>query len=139
MLAAFDHLGGEVVESAAECGAPVTGRMHAPAKIANLELAVDAQEKILGLDISMDDVLGVEVGKSVGHLINVDRAPPLRETTVLCELLIELAFAGKFEHEKDALFVVEITVKAEDVWVSEVLLDFDFAADLLLHSGLDNL
>ena len=72
-------------------------------------------------------------------LVDVDGAAPLREGTVLCELLVELALAGKFEHEKDALFVVEITVQAKDVRVSEVLLDFDFTTDLLLHSGLDDL
>ena len=87
----------------------------------------------------MNDVFGVEVGKRIGHLVDVDGAAPLREGTVLCELLVELALAGKFEHEKDALFVVEITVEAEDVRVPEVLLDFDFTTDLLLHSGLDDL
>ncbi len=30
-----------------------------------------------------------------------------REATVLRELLVKLALAGKFEHEEDALFVVE--------------------------------
>ena len=34
---------------------------------------------------------------------------------------------------------MEITIKVVDVWVSEVLLDFNFMADLLPHSGLDNL
>ena len=87
----------------------------------------------------MNDVLGVEVGKCVGHLVDVDGAASLREGTVLCELLVELALAGKFEHEKDALFVVEIPVQTEDVRVSEVLLDFDFTTDLLFHSRLDDL
>lgn len=139
MFAALDHLGRQVVERAAERGAPIAGRVHAPAEIANLELAIDAKEKVLGLDVSMNDVLGVEVGKCVGHLVDVDRAASLREATVLCELFVELALAGEFEHEKNALLVVEIAVEAEDVWMSEVLLDFDFATDLLLHSGLDDL
>ena len=84
-------------------------------------------------------MLGMEVGKSVGHLVDVDRAASLGEATVLCELLVKLALAGKFEHEKDALFVVEVTVEAEDVWMPEVLLDFDLTTDLLLDSRLDNL
>lgn len=139
MLAALDHLGGQVVERAAEGGAPIAGRVHAPAEIANLELAVDTQEEILWLDVPMNDVLGVEVGERIGHLIDVDGAAPLREGAVLCELLVELALSGKLEHEEDALLIVEITVKTEDVWVSEVLLDLDLATDLLLHSGLDDL
>jgi len=122
-----------------QSGALVTGHMHAPAKIADLEFAIDAQEKILRLDISMDDILSVEVGKCIGHLVDVDSAAPLQEGAILCELLVELAFAGKFKHEKDVLFVMEIAVEAEDVWVSEVLLDFDFTTDLLFHLGLDDL
>ena len=84
-------------------------------------------------------MLGMEVGKGVGHLVDVDRAASLGEATVLCELLVKLALAGKFKHEKDALFVVEVTVEAEDVWMPEVLLDFDLTTDLLLDSRLDNL
>lgn len=45
--------------------------MYAPAEIANLELAVNAEEQVLGLDISVDDMLAVEVGKSVRHLRDV--------------------------------------------------------------------
>ena len=139
MLASFDHLGWEVVERTTEGGAAVARSVHAPAKVADLELAVDTQEKILGLDISVDDVLRVEVGEGVGHLIDVDGAATLREGTVLRELLVELTLAGKLEHEEDALLVVEVTVKAENMWVSEVLLDLDLATDLLLYSRLDDL
>jgi len=42
VLATLDHLGWEVVERAAEGGPPIAGRVYAPTKIANLELAVDA-------------------------------------------------------------------------------------------------
>jgi hypothetical protein len=87
----------------------------------------------------MNDVLGMEIGQSVCHLVDVDRAASFGEGTVLCELFVKLALAGKFEHEKDALFVVEVAVEAEDVWMPEILLDFDLATDLLLHSGLDDL
>ena len=88
VFSALDHLGWEVIEGAAEGGPPVTGGVYAPAEIANLELAVDAQEEILGLDISVDDVLGVEIGERVGHLIDVDGAASFGEAAVLCELLV---------------------------------------------------
>jgi hypothetical protein len=102
VLAALNHLG--VVEGATEGGPPVTGCMY-PAEIANLELAVDTQEKILWLDISVDDVLGIEIGKCVGHLVDVDGAASFGEVTELCELFVKLALAGKFKHEKNTLFV----------------------------------
>ncbi len=139
MLAALDHLGWEIVEGAAEGGAPVTRGVHAPAKVADLELAIDAKEEVLGFDVPVDDVLRVEVGEGVGHLVDINGAAALRERAVLCELLVELALAGKLEHEKDALLVVEVAIEAEDVGMSEVLLDLDFATDLLLDSGLDDL
>lgn len=89
--------------------------------------------------VPVDDVLRVEVVEGVGHLADIDGAAALREGTVLCKLLVKLALAGKLEHEENALLVVEVAVEAEHIGISEVLLDLDFAADLLLNSGLDNL
>jgi len=81
----------------------------------------------------------VEVDESVGHLVDVDSASAFGKAAILHQLLVHLALAGEFEHEEDTVFVVEVAVKAEDVGVSEVLLDLDFAPDLLLNPGLDNL
>ena len=53
--------------------------------------------------------------------------------------LVKLALAGELEHEKYALFVVEVTVETKYVGMSEVLLDLDFATDLLFDAGLDDL
>jgi hypothetical protein len=61
----------------------------------------------------VNDVLGMEIGRCVGHLIDVDGAASFREATILRELLVKLALAGKFEHEEVALFVVEVTVETE--------------------------
>ena len=71
MLLALDHLGREVVERAAERRATIARRVHAPAKVANLELAVDPEEEVLGLDVAVDDVLRVQVAERVGHLGDV--------------------------------------------------------------------
>ena len=50
-------------------------------------------------------MLGVEIGKHISHLIDVDSAVSFGEATVLCELFVKLALASESEHEKDALFV----------------------------------
>ena len=68
-------------------------------KSPHVELTVYTQEEIVWLDICVDDVLGMEIGKCVGHL-------------------------------------VEVATEAEDVWMLEVLLNFDLATDLFLQSGL---
>ena len=139
MFAALDHFRWEIVESAAEGGAPITWRVHAPAKVADLELAVDAEKQILRLDVPVDDVFRMEVGEGVCHLVDIDGTTALREGAKLCELLVELALAGELEHEENTLLVVEVAVEAQDIGVSEVLLDLDFATNLLLHAGLYDL
>ncbi len=42
------------------------------AKVADLELAVDANEEVLGLDVPVDDVLREEVGEGISHLVDTD-------------------------------------------------------------------
>jgi hypothetical protein len=87
VLATLDHLEREVVKGAAKGGAAVARCVDAPAKVANLELAVDAQEEVLRFYGSEDDVFR---GESVSHLINVDRAATFRKGTVLCELPVNV-------------------------------------------------
>lgn len=58
---AFDHLGGQVVERAAERLASVRRRVHAPAKIGDLELPVEAEQNVFGLDVAVNHMFAVEV------------------------------------------------------------------------------
>ena len=113
--------------------------MDAPPKVTDLEFTVDPDEEIFGLDIPVDYVFGVEVDESVGHLVDVDSTSAFGKAAVLHQLLVHLTLAGEFEHEEDTVFVVEVAVETEDVGVSEVLLDLDFASDLFLNPGLDDL
>jgi len=113
--------------------------MNAPPKVTDLEFTVDPDEEVFGLDIPVDYMFGVEVDESVSHLVDVDSASAFGKATILHQLLVHLTLAGEFEHEEDAVFVVEVAVETEDIGVSEVLLDLDFASDLFLNPGLDNL
>jgi hypothetical protein len=45
--------------------------MDRPAKVADFELAVDTEEKVLGFDVAMDDMFPVEVHERVRHLGDV--------------------------------------------------------------------
>ena len=65
------HLWREVVERSTEGMPPVARRMHAPAEISQLELAINAEQQVLGLDVPVDDVLAVQVGEGIGHLRDV--------------------------------------------------------------------
>lgn len=87
----------------------------------------------------MDDVLLVKVGERICHLGNVSARAFLVKAAQLGELLVELALGGKLEHEEDTLRVVEVAVQAEDVGVTEVLLDLNLATDLFLNLAGHNL
>lgn len=47
--------------------------MHTPSEIRKLDLAMDAHKDILGLDITMDDMLFMQVYESGRHLGNILR------------------------------------------------------------------
>ena len=104
--------------------------MHAPSEIRQFDFAVDADEDVLGLDVSMDDVFFVQVLEGGSHLSNVLEgkgsqrttaekkkgstnlsSPRLRKALRLLEHLVELALAGKLQDEKDALRIVEMAVQ----------------------------
>jgi hypothetical protein len=55
--------------------------MHAPAKVANLELAIYSQQEILGLDIAVDHVFAMQISKRVCHLRHV-LGPPDTNTNI---------------------------------------------------------
>lgn len=55
------HLWWQVVQGSAKGLAPRTRRMNCPAKVGNLQGIFQANENVLWLDISMNDVLGVAV------------------------------------------------------------------------------
>ena len=112
--------------------------MDTPAEVTNLKFAVDSDEEIFWLDISMDYVLRVEIDEGIGHLININGAPTFGKAAILRELLIHLTFSSELEHEEDAVLVVKVTVETKDVRVPEVLLNFDFASDLFLDPRFDN-
>jgi hypothetical protein len=57
---------------------------------------------------------------------------------MLAKLFVKFTFACKLKHQEDAFLVVEVPIKTEYIWVSQVLLNFDFAADLLLDIGMNN-
>ena len=60
--------------------------MHAPSEIRQFDFAVDADEDVLGLDVSMDDVFFVQILEGGSHLSNVlggekVNIPPPRKKT----------------------------------------------------------
>lgn len=80
----------------------------------------------------------MEITQGVRHLVDILRTATLAEAAILDELLIQLSLSCELEHEEDTLLVVEVAVEAENVWVTEVLLDLNLATNLLFDTGLNN-
>ena len=111
-------------------------RESAPAEVGDLELAVEAEEQILGLDVPVDDVLLVAVIERAGHVEDVLGRFRLGEAELDGELLIKFSARRELEDEVDALLVPEVAVHAQNVPVHEVRLDLDFTPELVLDAVL---
>lgn len=137
--AGLDHLGGQVVEGAAHGLAAAVRGVDAPAEVGDLDLAVDADEDVLGLDVAVDDVLAVQVAQRARHLRHVLRRLPLREPALAPQVLVQLPFRRELEDQEHPLAVVEVPEQLQDVRVPQVALDLDLPPHLLLHPPLRQL
>lgn len=139
MLPSLDHFGREVVESATQGVAPGGGGVDGPAKVGNLDLALGADEEILGLDVAVDDVLLVAVGQGLAEVGDVPGRSALGEAAAVGQLLVQLPAGTVLEDEVDALGIVEVAKHAEDIAVAQVRLDLDLTTELVLDAGLEQL
>jgi len=96
MFPPLDHFWGKIVQCPAHGFPPIRGRMNAPPKVSDLEFTIDPDEEILGFNVSVNYVFGVEVDESVGHLVNVNSTSAFREAAILHELFVHLALASEF-------------------------------------------
>lgn len=134
--AGVDHLWGQVVESSTHGLSAVVGGVNTPAKVTDLDLSVDSDEDILGLDVTVHDVLFVQIFQCSSHLRNVLRSLPFWEPVLLAKVFVQLTTASELEDQENSLAVMEVTVQSQDIRVSQVTLDLDLASDLLLNTAL---
>lgn len=132
------HLRRQVIQRTAHRPSPTTRRMNTPPEICNLQFAIQPKKQILRLDVAMNDMLRVQVGQSISHLINVSCAPFLAEVPLPIELTIQFALRRELEHKKYALPVVEIAIQPQNIGMPEVLLYLNLATSLLLDLVLHN-
>jgi len=132
------HFWWQIVQSPAHCPSPTVGSVDGPAKISNLDVALGVQQQVFRLDISMNHLLTVTVGESIRHLADVTSGqwllkPPLG---LLLQALVEFSLGSELQDEVDPTLVVEISKETEDIWVSEMGLNFNFSPQLVLHLSL---
>jgi hypothetical protein len=50
-------------------------------------------------------------------------------------MLVQLTLASEFQNQKHSLAIVEVAIQLKDVGMSQVTLNFDLSANLLLDSS----
>lgn len=121
------HLGGQVVQCAAQGVPPVARGVDAVAEVGQLQLAAQAEEDVLGLHVAVHDVLAVQVRQGQRDLGDALGRAALREPALALQDPVQLAAGGVLEDQEDAVRVVEPAVEAEDARVPQVAVDLDLA------------
>merc|ERR1719192_1047785 len=73
MERSLNHLWGQIVQCATHGTSPTVGGVHRPTEICDLDVSLSVEQQVLGLDISVNNLLAVAVRESVSHLVDVPR------------------------------------------------------------------
>ena len=110
--------------------------MDAPTKIRDLDLVVNSNQNIFRLDVTVHDVLLVEVFQRGCHLSDILGGSPLWKAIRFSKVLVKLPFPSELEDEEDSLAVVEVTIESENVWVPQITVNLNLSPHLFLHFSL---
>lgn len=106
--------------------------MNAPSKVSDLKLSVKTNQKVLGLNVSVDDVFGMKICEGSSNLRHIlwgwwlgksggvggvthQTALVLSKLADLYEFLVEFPSCCELKHQKYTLFVMEISINPQDV------------------------
>lgn len=111
--------------------------MNAPAIISEFDDA-QAIEKVFWLDISMDNVLRVNILERLADLVNVPCGFFLGVVLIglFLQVLVELALRTVLQDHINLVIIVEEAIELHDVLVVQVAVNFDFPAQLVSHVRL---
>mmetsp|Transcript_10454 Transcript_10454/g.43278 ORF Transcript_10454/g.43278 Transcript_10454/m.43278 type:complete len:343 (+) Transcript_10454:2484-3512(+) len=110
----------------------------AQAKVRDLHVGLGVQQEVLGLEIAVDHHVAVAVLDAGDDLLKEVSRLVLAETTLLHDVVEELAALDVLHDHVDVVRGLEDLIQADDVRVHEQPQDLDLPANLLLHvDGLD--
>ena len=94
--------------------------MNGPPEVGDLQISFHVEEKVLWLDVSVDDVLRVTIRQSLGHLPYELARHGFVElsTRSLLEEFVHLASGGKLQDEVDFGLIVEVAEEPQNVDMS---------------------
>lgn len=134
MVSRFDHLRWQVIKSSTHGFSPVVWCMDAPSEIRNLDLTMDTNEDVFWFDISVNDMLLVEVFQSCGHLCDVLSCFPFGEAVLATKMLVQFSLPSELKNKEYAFTIVEVTVKLENIWMPQIALNLNLSSDLPLNT-----
>lgn len=101
------------------------------AKISNLKLHPLSEEKVSKLEISVDNLVLMNVFHALNELLDVVTSFKLVQTLASSHQVTKRLIVANIEHNVDVVFVFEVTIEANDVFVAERAMDLDFTSELL--------
>jgi hypothetical protein len=132
VVLAENDIRGDVVQGAAESLAVLFGGVDGPPEVGELESAVAAQD-VLGLYVSVQHALAVQVEQGLDHLPQVEGRLGLGEALLGPQLPEDVAPVRQLQHHVDAVLVRKKAIELQDVRVSRVALDLYFLLQLEHH------
>ena len=138
MLTTLYHLRRKVVWSSAHGVTTVVGCMDRPTKVGNLNLAVDANEDVFGLDVAVHDALLVDVRDGEAELSEHHAGLVLGETALLRKVVEELPAGAELGDEPNVVLGRDDLVQLRDVRVVQLAVVVDLAGERGGH-GLGDL
>lgn len=110
--------------------------MHRPTEITDFDLSVYSHQDVLRLDVSVHDMLLVQIFQGRGHLCDVLGSLPLGKAFLFPKELVKLSLSCEFKDKEYALRIVEVPVESEDIGMAKIRLYLDFPSDLFLDLPL---
>ena len=111
MVSRLDHLRWEIIQSSTHCLSPVVRCVDTPSEIRYLDFAVYPHKDIFRLDISVDDMLLVEVLQSCSHLCNILSSFPFWKSVLASKVLVQFSLSSELENQEYPLAVMEVSVE----------------------------
>ena len=135
-----EHLGGDVLGGTAQSVGTAAGLDNlGEAEIGQLAVSVLAQEKILRLEIAMDDVLAVDVLEGKGDLEGVELGLLVGELAVLAKMSEKLATGDDLHDDENVMIILEGGNHGHDEGAIELVHESALGVDMIDLLELDDL
>src|SRR3981189_3656760 len=115
MIFPLHHLRRQIIQCPTKCSPSRRRGMDTPSEIGDFDFTADGDENVFGFDVSVDDVFFVEVGGSVGHLVDIGGGGGVAEFSLFAEEFVQFPRAGEFQYQKRTSCIVKMAVQSKNI------------------------